>query len=181
MKIRGSFKTEAPIVSHSLACCCSVTHSCPTLYDPMDHSMLGFPVLHCLPQFAQTHVIESMMPSNHLILCHPLLLLPSIFHSIRVFSNESALCTSGQSIEAAALASVLTVNIQGWLPLGLAGWISLQYKGLSRIFSNTTDRKHQLFGTQPSLWYNPHSCTWLLEKHSFDHMDLCWQSDVSAF
>ena len=72
-------------------CCCSVTQSCPTLCDPVDCSMPGFPVLYHLLEFVQTLGIESVMPSNHLILCHPLLLLPSIFPSIRVFSNESAL------------------------------------------------------------------------------------------
>ena len=72
-------------------CCCSVAQSCPTLCDPMDHSMPGLPVHHQLPEFTQTLSIESVMPSNHLILCHPLLLPPSIFPSLRVFSNESAL------------------------------------------------------------------------------------------
>ena len=70
--------------------------------------------------------IELVMPSNHLILCHPLLLLPSIFPSIRVFSNESVLLIGGQSIRASVSASVLPVNIQGWFPLGWTGWISLQ-------------------------------------------------------
>ena len=69
----------------------SVTQSCPTLWDHMDCSAPGFPVHHQLPELAQTHVIESVMPSNHLILCRPLLLLPSIFPSVRVFSNESVL------------------------------------------------------------------------------------------
>ena len=69
----------------------SVTQSCLTLYNPMDCSMPGFPVHHQLPEPAQTHVHHIMMPSNHLILCHPLLLTPSIFPSIRVFSNESVL------------------------------------------------------------------------------------------
>ena len=71
-------------------CCCSVTKSCLTFYDPMKCSPPDFPVLHHLPEFAQTHVHESVMLSNHLILRHPLLLLPSIFSSIRVFYNESA-------------------------------------------------------------------------------------------
>ena len=71
---------------------CSVAKSCPTLCDTMHCSTPGFPVLHYLPELAQTHVHWSVMPSNHLILCHPLLLLPSIFPSIRVFSNKSALC-----------------------------------------------------------------------------------------
>ena len=76
----------------SICCCCSLSQFCPTLCDSMNGSMPGFPVLHCLPEFAQLLSFEYMMPSNHLILCSPLLLLPSIFSSIRVFSNESALC-----------------------------------------------------------------------------------------
>ena len=70
----------------------SVTQSCPTLCDPMNGSMLDLPVHHQLPEFTQTHVHRLVMPSNHLILCHPILFLPSIFPSIRVFSNESVLC-----------------------------------------------------------------------------------------
>ena len=69
----------------------SVAQSCPTLCNPMNHRLLGLPVHHQLPEPPKPMYIESMMPSNHLILCHPLLLLPSIFPSIRVFSNESAL------------------------------------------------------------------------------------------
>ena len=107
--------------------------------------------------------IMSVMPSNHLILCCPLLLPPSIFPSIRVFSNESVLCIGGQSIGASASASVLPMNIQAWFPLGWTGWISLQSKKLSRVFSNTTVQKHQFFGTQPSLQSNSYIHTWLLE------------------
>ena len=88
-----------------------------------------------------------LVSSNHFILCHPLL-LPSIFPSIRVFSNELALMSGGQSIGASASASVLPMNIQGWFPLGVTDLIS---KGLSRLFSSATARKHQFFGTQPSL------------------------------
>ena len=72
--------------------CCSVAQSCPTLCDPMNCSLPGFPVHHQLPELAQTHVHETVMSSNHLILCHPLLLLPSVFPSIRVFSSGSPLC-----------------------------------------------------------------------------------------
>ena len=86
--------------------------------------------------------IESMMPSNHLILCYPLLLLPSIFPTSGSFSVSWLFTSGGQSIGASALASVLPINIQGWLPLGLTGLISLQSKGLSRVFSNTTVHKH---------------------------------------
>ena len=84
--------------------------------------------------------IESVMPSNHLILFHPLLLLPSIFPSIRDFSTKmSQLFTSGgQSIGVSAIASVLPMNSHDWFPLGWTSWISLQSKGLSRVFSNTT-------------------------------------------
>ena len=108
--------------------------------------------------------IVSVIPSNHLILCRPLLLLPSIFPSIRVFSSESDLCIRGQSIGASA--SALPMNSQSWFPVGLTGLISWQSKGLSRVFSNTTVQKHQFFGTQPSLWSNSHICTWLLEKNT---------------
>ena len=104
-------------------------------------------------------------PTNHLILCCPLLLLPSIFPSIRVFSNESApppMASGGQSMVASA--SVLSVNILGWFSLRLTGLISLLHKGCSRVFSSTTVRKHQFFGPQPSLWPNSHIHTWLLEK-----------------
>ena len=83
----------------------------------------------------------------YLILCCPFL-LSSIFPSIRVFSNESVLHFSCQSIEASASTSVHPVNIQDWLPLGWTDWISLQSKELSRIFSNTKVQKHQFFGTQ---------------------------------
>ena len=102
--------------------------------------------------------IESVIPSNYLILGRPLLLPPSICPSIRVFSNESALHIRGQSFGASASASVLPKNIQGWFSLGLTGLI-LQSKGLSRVFSNTIVQKHQFFITQSSYIH-----TWLLEK-----------------
>ena len=108
--------------------------------------------------------IESVMPSKHLILCHPLLLLPSIFPIIKVFSSESDLCIRCQSIGAWASASVLPMNIQDWLPLVLTGFISLQSKGLSTVYSNTIVQKHQFSGLQPSLWSNSHIHTWLLAK-----------------
>ena len=106
--------------------------------------------------------IESVMPSNHLTLCHPLFHLPSIFPSIRVFSKESVLHIRWLSIGISASASVLPINIQNRFPLGWAGWVSLQSKGLSKVFSNTTVQKHQFFGTQLSLWSNSHIHTWLL-------------------
>ena len=119
-------------------------------------------------QSSPKHIsIESVMPSNYLILYRPLLLLPSIFPSIRVFSNESVLSIGGQSIGVSASASVLPMNIQDWFPLGCTGWISLQSKGLSRVFSNTTVQKHQFFSTQ---LYSPTFTSihdyW--KNHSFD-------------
>ena len=117
--------------------------------------------------------IETGMPLNYLILCHPLLFLPSILPSIRVFSNESVLCSRWPSIGASASASALSMNIQDWFPLGLTGLISLQSKGLSRVFSNTTVQKHQFCGAHLSLWSNSHGPTltsihdcW--KNHSFD-------------
>ena len=109
--------------------------------------------------------IESVMPSNHLVFCPPLLLLPSIFPSFRVFSSESALHIRWpKCIGVSASASVLPMNIQGWSPLGWTGLISLLSKGLSRVFSSTTVQKHPFCSTQSSLWFNFHICTWLLEK-----------------
>ena len=102
--------------------------------------------------------------SSHLTLCRPLFLLPLIFPSIMVFSNESALLIRCQSIVASASVSVLPLNSQGWFPLGWTGLISLLSKGFSRVFSNTTVQKHQFFGAQPSLWFSSHIHTWLLEK-----------------
>ena len=107
---------------------------------------------------------ESVMPSNHLILCRPLLLLPSIFPSIRVFSNELALRFRWPKYWSFSFNIVLPVNIQDSFPLGLTGLISLQFKGLSRVFSNTTVQKYPFFSAQPSLWSNSHIHTWLLEN-----------------
>ena len=103
--------------------------------------------------------IEPVMPSNHHILCCPLLLLPSIFPSIRAFPMSQFFESGGQSIGASTSASVLLMNIQDWFPLGLTDCISLQSKGLSRVFFNTTVQKHQFFSTQLYLWSNSHIST----------------------
>ena len=108
--------------------------------------------------------IESVMPSNHLILCHPLLLLSPIPPSIRVFSMSQLFAWGGQSIGVSDSASVLLMNTQDWSLLGWTGWISLQSKGLSRVFSNTTVQKHRFFSTQLSSQSNSHIHTWPLEK-----------------
>ena len=95
--------------------------------------------------------IELVMPSNHLILCYLLLLLPSIFPNIRVFQMSQLFASCGRSIGVSASALVLPVNIQDWFPLGWTGCISLQSKGHSRVFCNTKFQKHQFFWTQLSL------------------------------
>ena len=102
----------------------------------------------CLPKFMS---LESVVPSNHLILCHPLLLSPSIFPASVSFPVSQFFTSGGQSIWVSASASVLSMNIQDWFPLGWTGWISLLSKGLSRVFSNITVQKHQFFGAQFSL------------------------------
>jgi len=113
--------------------------------------------------------IELVMSSNHLILCHPWILLPSIFPSKDFLKDffQSLLMSQllgSQSIGASASESVLPKNIQDCFPLGLTGLISLQSKGLSRVFSNTIVQMHQFFGAQPCLYSNSHINTWLLEK-----------------
>ena len=100
------------------------------------------------PRVPKLMSIESVMPSNHLILCHPLLLLPSIFPTSRCFQMSQLCVSGGQSIGVSASTSVLPMNTQDWSPLGWTGWISLQFKGLSRVFSNTTVQKHQFFSAQ---------------------------------
>ena len=117
---------------------------------------------------------------------------PTISSSVALFSCSQSfpasesfpiswLFTLGdQNIGASDSASVCSVNIQGRFPLGLTGLVSLLSKGLSRAFSSTTIWKNQFFSTQPSLWSNFHIHTWLWKNHSFDYMDLCWQSDVSS-
>ena len=129
----------------------SVTQSCPTLCSPMDCSTPGLPVHHQLPEFTQTHVrwvADAIYPS------HPVTPLSSHLQSFPAsesFQMSQFFASGDQSIEVSASVSALPMNIQDWFPIGLTGWISLQSKGLSRVFSNTTVQKHQFFGTQLSL------------------------------
>ena len=105
---------------------------------------------------------ESVMPSSHLILCHPLLLLPPVPPNIRVFSNESTLRMRWQKYWSFSFSISPSNEHQDWSPLGWTGWISLQSKGLSRVFSNITVQKHQFFGTQLSSQSNS------VKNHSLD-------------
>ena len=141
-------------------CFCLVAKLYLTLCHPVNCSMPGSPVFHCLQGLLKLMSIELMMPSNHLILCHPLLLLPLIFHSIRVFPTSWLFPSGGQSIGASASASVLSMNIQGWFPLGLTGFIFLLSKEFSRVFFSTTVRQNQFFTAQPSLLSSSHIHTW---------------------
>ena len=108
--------------------------------------------------------IQSLMPSNYLILCLPLLLLPSVFPSIRVFSNETVLRITWSKFCSFSFSISPSKTIQSWFPLGLSGLISLLSKWLSRVSSSTTIWRHQFFSVQPSLWSNSYIHTWLPEK-----------------
>ena len=108
--------------------------------------------------------IESVMPSSHLILCRPLLLLPLIPPSIRVFSNESTLRMTWPKYCSFSFSIIPSKEHPGLSPLEWTSWISLQSKGFSRVFSNTTVQKHQFFGAQPSSQSNSHIHTWPQEK-----------------
>ena len=133
----------------------SVAQSCPTLWIPMNCSTPGLPVHHQLTEFTQTHVhwvgddptVSSVVPfSSH----------PQSLPASGSFQMSQLFASGGQSIGVSASPSGLPMNTQDWSPLGWTGWMSLQYKGLSRVFSNTTLQKHQFFGAQLSLYSNSH-------------------------
>ena len=139
----GSFPMSS---SHQFS---SVAQSCLTLCDPMNHSTPGFPVHHQLSESTQTHVhwVDDAIQTS----CRPLLLLPLIFPSIRVFSNESVVPIRWPEYRSFSFSISPPMNIQDWFTLGWTGWISLQSKGLSRVFFNTSVQQHQFFGAQLSL------------------------------
>ena len=133
----------------------SVTHSYPTLCDPTDCSTPGLPVHHQLPEFTQTHVHwvrDAIQPSHPLSTPSP----PALNLSQPEGLFQWVFTSGGQSTGVSASASVLPMNTQDWSPLGWTAWISLQSKGLSRVFSNTTVQKHQFFSTQLSLQSKSH-------------------------
>ena len=142
-----------------------VVKSCPTLCNPLDCSTTGSSVLHYLPKLFKFMSIESVMLSNHLILCCPHLLLPSVFSASGCFTMSQIFPLGGQIIGVSA--SALPISIQGWISLGLTGLVFLMSKGLSRVFSSTTVQKHQFFWAQSSSWSNSHIHKWLLEKPEF--------------
>ena len=141
-----------------------VTQSCLNLYDPMNHSMPGLPVHHQLPEFTQTHVhrvSDAIQPSHPL--SSPFSSCTQSLPASGSFPVGQLFASGGQSIGVSDSASVLPVNTQDW-SLGWTGWISLQSKGLSRVFSNTTVQKHQFFSAQLCSQSNSHIHTWPLEK-----------------
>ena len=161
-------------------CCCSVTQTCPALCNPMEKrshgkapGLLSFTISQSLLKLMS---MELVLPSNHLILCHPLLLLPS--RASGSFPMYWPFAFSGQNIEASASTPVFPMNTQGWFPLGLTGLISLISKRHSRAFSNSTVQKNQFFSAQ---LYSPTltSIQDCWKKHSFDYTDLCQQSGIS--
>ena len=143
----------------------SVAQSCLTLCNPMNRSMPGFPVHHQFPEFTHTHVHQvgdAIQPSHPRLSPSPP--APNLSQHQGLFQWVNSSHQGGQSIGVSALASVLPMNTHDWSPLVWTGWISLQSKGLSRVFSNTTVQKHQFFGAQLSSQSNSHSHTWPLEK-----------------
>ena len=142
----------------------SVTQSCPALCDPMNHSTPGLPVHHQLPEFTQTHVhrvSDAIQPSHPPSSPSPPAPNPHQHQSLFQWVNFA---WGGQSTGVSASASFPPKKSQGWSPSEWTGWISLQSKGFSRLFSNTTVQKHQFFGTQLSSQSNSHIHTWPLEK-----------------
>ena len=122
---------------------------------PMDCCMPGFPVQHQQPEPTQTHV-HRVGDAIHLILCRPLLCLPTIPPSIKVFSNESILHVRWPKYRSFSFSIIPSKEIPGPISFRMDWLISLQSKGLSRVFSNTTVQKHQFFGAQPSSQSNSH-------------------------
>ena len=143
----------------------SVSQLCLTLCNPMNRSTPGLPVRHQLPEFTQTHVhqvSDAIQPSHPLLV--PFSSCPQTLPASESFPMSQLFAWGGQSIRVSALASVLPKNAQDLSPLEWSGWISLQSKGLSRVFSNTTVQEHQFFGAQLSSQSNSHIHTWPLEK-----------------
>ena len=142
------------------------TQSCPTLR-PHESQHARPPCPSPTPRvYTNSCPSSRVMPSSHLILCCPLLIqsLPASGS----FPMSQLFPSGGQRIGVSASASVLPMNTQDWSPLGWTGWISLQSKRLSTVFSNTTVQKHQFFGAQLCSQSNSHIHTWPLENHSLD-------------
>ena len=156
------------------------SQSCPTVWHFMTAAGQALLSITTSWNLLKLMSFESMMSSNHLILCHLFPSFPQSFPGSGSYTVSQFFASGGQSIGASASASVLPMNIQGWFPLGLIGLMSVQSKGLSRVFSNITVRKCQFFSAQFSLWSNI-SIHDHRKNYSLDYLDLCWQSNVSSF
>ena len=182
LKVRWEFVFSVVDFSCRCYCCCSVTQLCLTLCGPNGLQQDRLPSPSPSPgacsnscpsrRWCQPTISSSIIPFSSLCQSFP---------ASGSFSMSQFFVSGGQSIGVSASASFLPMNIQDWAPLGLTGWISFQSKGLSKVFSNTAVQKHNsmvislLYGS--TLTYI-HDC-W--KNHTFDYMDLCWQSDVCAF
>ena len=150
---------EQTAMHHSLMSVSSVTQSCLIFCNPWTTARQASLSITSSQSLLKLMSTESVMPSNHLILCRPLLLLPSIFPSIRVFSNESVLHIRWPKYWSFSFSISPSNEYSGLISFRMDYWISLQSKRLSRVFSNTTVQKHQFFSTQLSLWSNSHIYT----------------------
>ena len=168
------------VLSYSVYQLSSVAQLCPTLCDPMDCSMPGFPVHHHILELAQTHVHRV---GDAIQLSHPVIPFSSCLQSFPAsgsFLMSQLFASGGQSIGASASASVLPMNIHDWFPLGLTGWISSQSKRLSKSLQHHSSKAS-------ILWHSSFFRVQLTSIHdywknqSFDYSDLWWQSNVSAF
>ena len=160
-----AFKIKSKLLSLASVQFSSVAQLCPTLCDPMNHSTPGLPVDHQLLEVTQTHVHwvgDAIQPSHPLSSPSPPAF--NLSQNQGLFKWVSFLHQVAKSIGVSASASVLPMNTQDWSPLEWTDWISLQTKGLSRVFSNTTVQKHQFFDSQLSSQFNTHIHTWPLEK-----------------
>ena len=134
------------------------------LCDPMNHSTPGLPVHHQLPELIQTRPSSRWSYQAISSSVVPFSSCPQSLPASGSFPMSQLFAWGGQSIGVSTSTSVLPMNTQNWSLLGWTGWICLQSKGLSRVFSNTTVQKHQFFSTQPSSQSNSHIHTWPLEK-----------------
>ena len=157
-QIGGSYKF------HVGQCCCSVTHLCPTLGNPVDCNMLGFPVLHYFPELAQTHVHwagAAIQPSHPLSSPSP---LPSLFPSIKVFSTESALCIRRPKYWSFCFSTSPSKVYSGLISFRVDWFDLLAAQWALKSLLQHCNSKHQFFNAQPPLLSNYHICTWLLQK-----------------
>ena len=163
-----------------MAICCSFPKPCPTLCDPMDCSTPGFPSFTLSSSLLKLMSTESVMPSNHLILCQPFSFCLQSF-PVSIFSSELACHLSWPKYGNFGFSISPSNEYSGFISFRIDWFDSLLSKRVSRVFSSTTVQKHQFFAAQPSFWSNSHILHGYWKNYSFDYMALCQQSDVFAF